>query len=243
MKNGNEGMPVATVGEMRYGQNFIKKFLRSCETPIVITKNDTPEIAELKNAVIDAKIELKARYDAGEDISEIMNQTRRDLVELGAYRKEIDDMVRSMRREKGQKLTSEDYQDIVDAANIMLKNRGCARNEVFAAARIRKELMCGFLCAAGAMNSQYQGSMMSAIKEPKDLDKMLEDPPIDAIVRAIESLKVHGVTPQEVATYKKACEEGWAPAPTNEYQKAVWDKVHAPPRNPMKIKFDSKKGR
>jgi hypothetical protein len=45
MKNGNEGMPVATVGEMRYGQNFIKKFLRSCETPIVITKNDTPEIA------------------------------------------------------------------------------------------------------------------------------------------------------------------------------------------------------
>ena len=84
------------------------------------------EIAELKKAVIDAKIELKARYDAGEDISEIMNQTRRDLVELGAYRKEIDDMVRSMRREKGQKLTSEDYQDIVDAANIMLKNRGCA---------------------------------------------------------------------------------------------------------------------
>ena len=126
MKNGNEGMPVATVGEMRYGQNFVKKFLRSCETPIVITKNDTPEIAELKKAVIDAKIELKARYDAGEDISEIMNQTRRDLVELGAYRKEIDDMVRSMRREKGQKLTSEDYQDIVDAANIMLKNRGYA---------------------------------------------------------------------------------------------------------------------
>ena len=118
-----------------------------------------------------------------------------------------------------------------------------ARNEVFAAARIRKELMRGFLCAAGAMNSQYQGSMMSAIKEPKDLDKMLEDPPIDAIVRAIESLKVHGVTPQEVATYKKACEEGWAPAPTNEYQKAVWDKVHAPPKNPMKIQFDPKKGR
>ena len=45
MKNGNEGMPVATVGEMRYGPNFVKKFLRSSETPIVITKNDTPEIA------------------------------------------------------------------------------------------------------------------------------------------------------------------------------------------------------
>ena len=118
-----------------------------------------------------------------------------------------------------------------------------ARNDVFAAARIRKELMRGFLCAAGTMNSQYQGNMMAAIKEPKDLDKMLEDPPIDAIQRAIESLKVYGVTPQEVATYKKACEEGWAPAPINEFQKAIWDKIHAPPKNPMKIEFDPKKGR
>jgi len=38
-------------------------------------------------------------------------------------------------------------------------------------------------------------------------------------------------------------EEGWAPAPTNEYQKIVWDKVHAIPQKPMKIEFDPKKGR
>ena len=114
------------VGEMKYGPNFVKKFLRSLETPIVITKDDTPEIAALKKAVIETKIELKDRYDAGEDIAEIMNQTRRELVELGVYRKEIDDMVRSIRREKGRELTAEDYQDIVNAANIMLNNRGCA---------------------------------------------------------------------------------------------------------------------
>ena len=118
-----------------------------------------------------------------------------------------------------------------------------ARNDEFAAARIRKELMRGFLCAAGTMNSQYPGSIMGAIKEPKDLDKMLEDAPIDAIQRAIESLKVYGVTPQEVSTYKKACQEGWAPQPTNEYQKAIWDEVRAIPSNPMKIEFDPKKGR
>ena len=118
-----------------------------------------------------------------------------------------------------------------------------ARNDVFAAARIRKELMRGFLCAAGTMNSQYQGSIMAAIKEPKDLDKMLEAAPVDAIQRAIESLKVYGVTPQEMTTYKKACQEGWAPPPTNEYQKAIWDKVHAIPKTPMKIEFDPKKGR
>ena len=116
-----------------------------------------------------------------------------------------------------------------------------ARNDVFAAARIRKELMRGFLCAAGTMNSQYPGSIMAAIKEPKDLDKMLEAAPVDAIQRAIESLKVYGVTPQEVSTYKKACEEGWAPNPTNEFQKAIWDKVHAMPTEPIKIKPEEKK--
>ena len=118
-----------------------------------------------------------------------------------------------------------------------------ARNEVFAAARIRKELTRGFLCAAGAMNSQYQGSMMAAIKEPKDLDKMLEDPPIDAIQRAIDSLKVYGVTPQEVTTYKKACQEGWAPNPTNEWQQAIWDETRQLPTKPIKIEFDKAKGK
>ena len=45
-----------------------------------------------------------------------------------------------------------------------------------------------------------------------------------------------------MSTYKKACQEGWVSAPTNDIQKAIWDKVHAAPKNPMKIEFDSKKG-
>lgn len=118
-----------------------------------------------------------------------------------------------------------------------------ARNEVFAAARIRKELMRGFLCAAGAMNSQYQGSLMAAIRQPRDLDKMLEDPPIDAIQRAIDALRVYGVTPQEVTTYKKACQAGWAPAPTNEWQQAIWDETRQLPTKPLKIEFDKSKGK
>ena len=43
--------------------------------------------------------------------------------------------------------------------------------------------------------------------------------------------------------YELACEQGWAPAPTNYVQKAIWDRVHAAPKNPMKIEFDPKKGR
>ena len=56
-------------------------------------------------------------------------------------------------------------------------------------------------------------------------------------------LPTYGLMPWKQTTYKKACQEGWAPAPTNEYQKAIWDKIHSVPANPMKIEFDPKKGR
>ena len=45
----------------------------------------------------------------------------------------------------------------------------------------------------------------------------------------------------ESFTHKKACQEGWAPAPTNDVQKAIWEKVHAIPDKPMTIEFDPKK--
>ena len=52
-----------------------------------------------------------------------------------------------------------------------------------------------------------------------------------------------GVTPARKGTYEAACQQGWAPAPTNDIQKAIWDKIHAVPATPMKIEFDPKKGR
>jgi len=113
------------------------------------------------------------------------------------------------------------------------------RNDTFASARTRKELMRAFMCAAGAMDSQYEGGIMGPIKSAKDLDKMLEDLPFDVIMRAMNSMKSAGVTPLQTTTYKKACEEGWAPAPTNDYQKVIWEKVKAEantkPTNPIKI--------
>ena len=47
--------------------------------------------------------------------------------------------------------------------------------------------------------------------------------------------------PGKRSVYRKACEEGWAPAPTNDVQKAIWDKVHAMPTEPIKIKPETKK--
>lgn len=118
-----------------------------------------------------------------------------------------------------------------------------AKNGVFAAARTRKVLLRAFLCAAGAMDSQYNGSMMSPIKTPADLDKIVEDPPLDAMMRAEKTMRFVGLAPLERTTYLDACQEGWAPQPTNEYQKAIWDQVHAVPSDPIKIKFDPKTGK
>ena len=56
-------------------------------------------------------------------------------------------------------------------------------------------------------------------------------------------LMLLGIYGERLATYRKACEEGWAPEPINEAQSNIWNKVHAIPANPMKIEFDPKKGR
>lgn len=55
--------------------------------------------------------------------------------------------------------------------------------------------------------------------------------------------KRFGVSKERRVPYRVACQQGWAPAPTNDFQKAVWDEVHAVPSDPMKIEFDPKKGR
>jgi len=52
-----------------------------------------------------------------------------------------------------------------------------------------------------------------------------------------------GVTPGRHTVYIVACKEGWAPPPTNDFQKAIWDKVHALPTNPIKIMPETKKVR
>ena len=54
-----------------------------------------------------------------------------------------------------------------------------------------------------------------------------------------EHLPKLGVTFPYMTTYKRACREGWAPAPTNDVQKAIWEKVRADkergPTNPITI--------
>lgn len=112
----------------------------------------------------------------------------------------------------------------------------------FFAPRCRKEILRAFSYASGAVGSQYPGNIMD-IFEISDLDHVGEFIPGDTAENCRKLLAKRGVYPKRYVTYRAACIRGWAPAPTNAAQKAVWDKVRAIPKNPMKIEFDPKKGR
>ena len=109
--------------------------------------------------------------------------------------------------------------------------------------RFSKELTRVFCLTAGAADSPVKTSPMQTVRKSADLDKLMTDGfTFDMASSINENLQALGMAPARKIPYIKACQEGWAPAPTNEYQKAIWDKVHAAPKNPMKIEFDPKKG-
>lgn len=49
-----------------------------------------------------------------------------------------------------------------------------------------------------------------------------------------------GFVPARSATYLEACRQGWAAAPTNDIQRAIWKSVNELPAKPIKINFDPK---
>lgn len=107
-----------------------------------------------------------------------------------------------------------------------------------------KQLTRVFALTSGAMCSRNPYSPMQPISSIAELKKIKTDNIMRDMIDAIRlNLNAKGLTTFSITSYKKACEEGWAPAPTNDIQKAIWDRVHAAPKNPMKIEFDPKKGR
>lgn len=109
------------------------------------------------------------------------------------------------------------------------------------AARCRGELMRAFALACGCGSSQYPNNILDATTV-KEIDQTDPDGLIfDMVQRCKSHLERIGVTPKKMVAYNVACEQGWAPAPTNDVQKAIWAKVHAIPDKPIKIEFDPKR--
>ena len=127
------------VGDPRYNGSFKAEFLKSLETPIVIGPDDDEYTRNLKKAVLDTKIQLKAALDRGEDIEQIMLDTRREMQDLHNYKRLLQNELSEYRQREG--VTDDDVEDFIKAANIMLAEREIAPLKVGPITRKRMELL------------------------------------------------------------------------------------------------------
>lgn len=111
------------VGPRRYTGKFKEQFLKSLETPIVINEDDTPEQVQLKEDVAAAKQELKEALDRGEDIEQIMIDTREELQSLMVYKMEMRRQFHELLKECE---TDEQVEELFDSCNKMLAEKGIA---------------------------------------------------------------------------------------------------------------------
>lgn len=111
--------------------------------------------------------------------------------------------------------------------------------------RLRRQMTrVAALTMGGGRVGQYRDSILATATDAKGIDALPTDNlSNDAVHGICLNMKMIGVEPYLRTVYRRAVLEGWAPQPTNEYQKAIWDKVHAMPAEPLKIKPETKKVR
>ena len=103
-------------------------------------------------------------------------------------------------------------------------------------------LLRGIYRALGSDTSSAAKSCLSPVHSPYDLDNIADfDIAMDTYMAVSQGAESLGIVPVEYGTYQDACEMGIAAPPTNAVQKAIWDKVHALPSEPIKIKPETKK--
>ena len=112
------------------------------------------------------------------------------------------------------------------------------------ASRVRKEVMRAFAFTTGCAYMTMADPLMRDVRKPSDLDGLPSEKfGLEILNKVRDSAPFYGLKPWLIASYREACEQGWAPPPTNKYQRAAWKRVHAIPATPMKIEFDPKKGK
>lgn len=103
--------------------------------------------------------------------------------------------------------------------------------------RVRKEINRAFAQCAGAGTSLNRPCVMEPAYTLTQIDSIkfpVMSP--EAMSKISEAATKRSVPPIWKANYRRACQEGWAPAPTNDIQKAIWDEIHAIPTESIKIK-------
>ena len=110
-------------GSIRHDGRFKQDFIESINEPIIVTKDDAPEVAQLKKDVIEARLHLKDAMDRGEDIEKIMQDTRQELQDMMRFKLDYE---RLFREEMKSCKTDQDVEDLFAACNKKLEERGIA---------------------------------------------------------------------------------------------------------------------
>ena len=125
-------------GDVAFGPRFEKSFLKSLVKPIIVRETDSEHDKQLKRAVVQAKADLKAAYDRGEDICKIMEDSYQELRELGHYKEQLEKTALSSL--KNADLKAADVEDVLTAVNKMLEERGIAPIEPNSVSRLAMKM-------------------------------------------------------------------------------------------------------
>lgn len=110
------------------------------------------------------------------------------------------------------------------------------------ALRVKKEFWRTGAFVLGAGYSNWDGCLMRPIATLADLDRAPESPCPEPFNQMMDSAAAAGLGVRKTVSYRQACSEGWAPTPTNDEQRVIWEEYKAKPTAPMKIKYDKKQG-
>lgn len=92
--------------------------------------------------------------------------------------------------------------------------------------RLRKEIWRGFGHLMGAAHSHFEACVMKSVRNLADLDALpVETVSPEPYVKIQQHARTIGASPYTMVSYREACKQGWAPAPTNAIQQAVWDEI------------------
>ena len=95
-----------------------------------------------------------------------------------------------------------------------------------AVARLERLLWNAVARALGA-GSAGDGGVIAQFRDAAGLDALPDAPGPASHNALMDAARAHGIGLVRLATYRQACIEGWAPAPTNDVQKAIWERVHS----------------
>lgn len=102
--------------------------------------------------------------------------------------------------------------------------------------RVTREVWRAFAMVGGSTDTEWDPCLLGPVASLRDLDTLkAEAVSPEPMGKIGKHLPKFGVKPFKKVSYRTACQEGWAPQPTNEFQKAIWDQVHELPKAPLKL--------